>query len=74
MGVFTFISKGFSDEWSTKQLNDDLDASTNCTFDLQLQVIVGGSVGGGGYIGSGATSAPAVSGSGAATEAPPAEE
>ncbi|XP_011094078.1 60S acidic ribosomal protein P3-like [Sesamum indicum] len=39
MGVFTFVCKGSGAEWSAKQLNGDLEASADSTFDLQRKLV-----------------------------------
>ncbi|KAL0410302.1 UNVERIFIED_CONTAM: 60S acidic ribosomal protein P3-1 [Sesamum latifolium] len=39
MGVFTFVCKGSGAEWSAKQLNGDLEASADNTFDLQRKLV-----------------------------------
>ncbi|KZV49013.1 hypothetical protein F511_09609 [Dorcoceras hygrometricum] len=39
MGVFTFVCKESGSEWSAKQLNGELEASADCTFDLQRKLV-----------------------------------
>ncbi|KAK6139730.1 hypothetical protein DH2020_026523 [Rehmannia glutinosa] len=39
MGVFTFVCKGSGSQWSAKQLNGDLEASADGTFDLQRKLV-----------------------------------
>ncbi|KAL3830117.1 hypothetical protein ACJIZ3_018919 [Penstemon smallii] len=39
MGVFTFVVRGSGAEWSAKQLNGELEASADCTFDLQRKLV-----------------------------------
>ncbi|KAG6394773.1 hypothetical protein SASPL_145363 [Salvia splendens] len=39
MGVFTFVCRESGSDWSAKQLKGDLEASTDCTFDLQRKLV-----------------------------------
>ncbi|KAL0426676.1 UNVERIFIED_CONTAM: 60S acidic ribosomal protein P3-1 [Sesamum latifolium] len=39
MGVFTFVCRGSGDDWSAKQLNGDLEASADSTFELQRKLV-----------------------------------
>ncbi|KZV26804.1 hypothetical protein F511_06651 [Dorcoceras hygrometricum] len=39
MGVFTFVCKESGAAWSAKQLNGELEASADCTFTLQRQLV-----------------------------------
>ncbi|KAK4432706.1 60S acidic ribosomal protein P3-1 [Sesamum alatum] len=39
MGVFTFVCRGSGDDWSAKQLNGELEASADSTFDLQRKLV-----------------------------------
>ncbi|XP_047965275.1 60S acidic ribosomal protein P3-like [Salvia hispanica] len=39
MGVFTFVCRESGSDWSAKQLKGDLEASADCTFDLQRKLV-----------------------------------
>ncbi|KAK6136289.1 hypothetical protein DH2020_029953 [Rehmannia glutinosa] len=39
MGVFTLVCRGSGNDWTAKQLNGELEASTSCTFELQRKLV-----------------------------------
>ncbi|KAK7359030.1 hypothetical protein VNO77_00974 [Canavalia gladiata] len=39
MGVFTFILRKSGGEWTGKQFSGDIEASADCTFDLQRKLV-----------------------------------
>ncbi|PIN11546.1 hypothetical protein CDL12_09168 [Handroanthus impetiginosus] len=39
MGVFTFVCRGSGAEWTAKQLNGELEASADGTFELQRKLV-----------------------------------
>ncbi|KAG6396385.1 hypothetical protein SASPL_142533 [Salvia splendens] len=39
MGVFTFVCRESGSDWSAKQLNGDLEATGDCAFTLQRNLV-----------------------------------
>ncbi|MCL7050978.1 hypothetical protein MKW94_022941 [Papaver nudicaule] len=39
MGVFTFVCKSSGGKWSAKQYSGDLEATADCTYDLERKLV-----------------------------------